>query len=159
MEIYGHLQELYDLKDLSKRAYATWYQAFENIDYEVGQKMVDLYFINETKRPRPADLLKVKGWAYKEIMKGKEYLNQDGPQVPTEKCEVCKNTGIVQIEKEINTRYYTYAYACKCSLGAQWNIKQAGFDELRGLKQYYNGVWMKPERMKMFYEKYKEGKQ
>ena len=126
--LYEYLQELYDLKQLSKQGYEAWYTIFEKIDNDVANKMVDLYFLNNNKKPKPSDLLQYRNVASNQLKKCKE-------DIAVEKCSLCNGVGVVIIERLKDGHYYQFANACTCSNGLNYAfLKTVDLEELSNLR-------------------------
>lgn len=108
MDYVKYLSELFDFKaPTNKEVLATWYSGFKNTHINIAKDMAQRYFKEETGRFKIAKLLEYKSAA----MAGKtDYRVVD-------KCPICFNTGLVQVEKKIEGRLYEMCMRCTCANG------------------------------------------
>jgi hypothetical protein len=127
VDLYEYLQELYDLKELSKRGFDAWFNAFAKIDNDVANKIVELYFLNNSKKPKVCDLLNYRYYASKMLNKKQE--------INFEKCEFCNGAGVIIVELKKNGRFYKYGYSCICSNSETFKfLKKINLDDFNNLR-------------------------
>lgn len=104
---------------LTNKQITFWYRQFINIEYEIAEKMVELFYNNSKKirKPRPADLFEYKRWATKIVISELEEYHSDSLQ----NCICCKNSGIIIVQKYVEgfNRFYEYGYRCFCNHGSK----------------------------------------
>lgn len=95
------VQSVFNMK-ISARQSEIWLKAFKDEDYEVAERMINLYYScpNGENRPKPHNLLEMKSQAITQLRREGQYKNKTVP------CKWCNSTGLIIIKR------YTKGYSC-----------------------------------------------
>lgn len=137
---------------LTKKQITFWFRQFIGIDYRVADKMIELFYNcnkKKVRKPRPSDLVDLKAWATKIVISELEAIDEG---VNPNKCDCCKNTGLIIVEKYYQGfyRFYEFGYRCFCEHGSNKpdNITQLKQETIR---DNYRILAKKPLRLQSKY--------
>lgn len=126
-----------------KETLAAIYEYFEEIPFDTGKAMVNLFIKNENGFFSWAALLK-----YKDLVRS----GYQEKKKNFENCKSCRNGGFVMVETIFEGKIYEKAYRCSCSYGKEkWSgVKDLTPAILKGKELGKDGVWkIKKELLKV----------
>lgn len=95
------VQSVFNMK-ISARQSEIWLKTFKDEDYEVAERMINLYYSspNSENKPKPFNLMEMKSQAIAQLKLEGQYIKKSEP------CKWCNSTGMIIIKR------FTKGYTC-----------------------------------------------